>query len=89
MMHESNFQTPPDEDEQPQFICLDQFLKKCGVETGGQAKMLIQGGEVLVNGEVETRRRKKLYEGDEVQLYEDVFVVQWASDEFTEENPID
>ena len=44
---------PPDEDEQPQFICLDQFLKKCGVETGGQAKMLIQGGEVLVNGEGE------------------------------------
>ena len=41
VMHESNFQTRPDEDEQPQFICLDQFLKKCGVETGGQAKMLI------------------------------------------------
>jgi len=58
---------------------LDQFLKTCGVETGGQAKRLIQGGEVLVNNEVETRRRKKLVPGDEVQLYEDVFVVALAS----------
>ena len=63
--------------EQPK-ICLDQFLKTCGVETGGQAKRLIQGGEVLVNNEVETRRRRKLVPGDEVQLYEDIFVVALA-----------
>ena len=59
-------------------ICLDQFLKTCGVETGGQAKRLIQGGEVLVNNELETRRRRKLVPGDEVQLYDDVFVVALA-----------
>ena len=63
--------------EQPK-ICLDQFLKTCGVETGGQAKRLIQGGEVLVNDEIETRRRRKLVPGDEVQLYEDIFVVALA-----------
>ena len=56
-------------------IRLDQFLKRCGVATGGQAKLLIQGGEVLVNNEVETRRRKKLRAGDEVSLGDDVFVV--------------
>ena len=56
-------------------IRLDQFLKTCGVETGGQAKRLIQAGEVLVNGEVETRRRKQLTIGDEVTLGDDVFVV--------------
>jgi ribosome-associated protein len=61
-------------------ICLDQFLKTCGVATGGQAKQLIQGGEVLVNNEVETRRRKKLVPGDEVQLFDDVFVVALAAD---------
>ena len=49
-------------------IRLDQFLQMCGVPTGGQAKLLIQGGEVTVNGEVETRRRKKLTIGDEVGL---------------------
>ena len=48
---------------------LDQFLKiRRIVATGGHAKLLIQGGEVLVNGEVETRRRRKLVVGDVVQV---------------------
>ena len=55
------------DDEPP--LCLDQFLKLCGlVSTGGQAKLLIQGGEVKVNGQVETRRRKKLAPDDVVEL---------------------
>ena len=50
-------------------IRLDQFLKICQlVETGGQAKLLIQGGEVMVNGELETRRRRQLVVGDMVQF---------------------
>lgn len=52
-----------------QHIKLDQFLKWQGlVETGGHAKQLIQGGEVRVNGEVETRRGRKLRTGDRVEL---------------------
>ncbi len=48
---------------------LDQFLKICGIAgTGGQAKLLIQGGEIHVNGELETRRRRKLAIGDTVQF---------------------
>ena len=55
-------------------IHLDQFLKLTGlVGTGGQAKMVIQAGEVLVNGEVETRRRRQLKPGD---------TVNWAGEEF-------
>ncbi len=50
-------------------IRLDQFLKLCQVVgTGGQAKLLIQGGEILVNGELETRRRRQLVAGDRVQF---------------------
>lgn len=56
-------------------IHLDQFLKTCGVATGGQAKRLIQGGEVTVNGELETRRRRKLRVNDEVELDGVVYVV--------------
>ena len=56
-------------------IHLDQFLKTCGVATGGQAKLLIQGGEVLVNGKIETRRRRQLRGGDEVQLDDGVYLV--------------
>jgi len=56
-----------DRDDKP--LRLDHFLKLAGfVDTGGQAKMLIQGGEVLVNGELETRRRRQLQPGDVVQL---------------------
>ncbi len=50
-------------------IRLDDFLKRSGlVGTGGEAKMRIQSGEVIVNGEVETRRRKQLAIGDVVEL---------------------
>ena len=57
-----------------EFIRLDNLLKLAGVcETGGQAKLLIQGGEVLVNGEICTMRGKKMREGDEA-VYEDMCV---------------
>ena len=53
----------------PRTIELDAFLKWQGlVATGGHAKQLIQGGEVAVNGQVETRRKRKLVTGDVVTL---------------------
>ena len=63
-------------------IRLDQFLKLVGlVRSGGEAKYLIQGGEVLLNGIVETRRSKKLYAGDRVTLGEQTAVVEVADKE--------
>ena len=59
------------DDNQPavDHLRLDQFLKLRGIaETGGQAKLMIQGGEVKVNGELETRRRRKLVSGDVVEV---------------------
>jgi ribosome-associated protein len=50
-------------------ITLGQALKAANVVgTGGEAKVLIQAGEVRVNGEVETRRGLKLREGDVVEV---------------------
>ena len=50
-------------------IRLDDFIKHSGlVGTGGEAKIYIQGGEVTVNGSVETRRRKQLAVGDIVEF---------------------
>jgi ribosome-associated protein len=46
------------------------------VGTGGQAKQIIQAGEVLVNGKVETRRRRRLRAGDVVEWDEEVFEVE-------------
>ncbi len=57
-----------------EFIRLDNLLKFAGIaETGGQAKFIIQNGEVLVNGEVCTMRGKKMRDGDYAQ-FEDKFI---------------
>ncbi|GAB4246782.1 MULTISPECIES: RNA-binding S4 domain-containing protein [Deferrisoma] len=51
-----------------EWIRLDQALKSADwVQTGGEAKIRIQAGEVRVNGEVETRRGRKLRPGDRVE----------------------
>lgn len=48
-------------------IPLDAFLKWVGAaDSGGAAKALIQGGQIQVNGLVETRRGRKLVPGDRV-----------------------
>ena len=52
-----------------EFIKLGQALKAAGfVESGVEAKEVIQEGIVLVNGEVDTRRGRKLYKGDVVSF---------------------
>ena len=54
------------------FIRLDAFLKLCNaVQTGGHAKLVIQNGEVRVNGEICLQRGKKLHDGD-VAEYDNV-----------------
>lgn len=52
-----------------EFIKLDALLKFAGaVETGGEAKLAIQAGEVSVNGEACTMRGRKIRPGDRVEL---------------------
>lgn len=51
------------------FIKLDSLLKFVGIaESGGISKTLISEGLVKVNGEVETRRGKKIYIGDTIEF---------------------
>lgn len=64
------------EEREPRPLRLDQFLQLCGAaDTGGQAKMMIQGGDVRLNGEVETRRRKQLASGDVIEVFDAVLPV--------------
>ncbi|MEM1368852.1 MAG: RNA-binding S4 domain-containing protein [Cyanobacteria bacterium P01_H01_bin.15] len=71
------------------FIRLDQFLKAQQItSTGGQAKLLIQSGQILVNGEPETRRKRKLIHGDQVQYQTEILTVLFEPIEDTPESEI-
>ena len=60
-----------------EFIKLDALLKFASmVGSGGEAKQLIQDGQVLVNGEVCTMRGKKIRPGDRVSLGGEEVVVE-------------
>ena len=62
-----------------EFIKLDALLKFAGLcETGGEAKELVQGGAVKVNGEVCTMRGKKIRPGDTVTFAGHTLKVQSA-----------
>ena len=57
-------------------ITLNVALKLSGLAaTGGQAKVLIQSGQVKVNGEVETRRKKQLLAGDVIEVNGEEFII--------------
>ncbi len=59
------------------FIRLDSFLKMCdAVQTGGHAKIVIQEGDVKVNGEVCTSRGKKLRSGDSAEFERVIYIVE-------------
>ena len=55
-----------------EYIQLQNVLKVCGlVDSGAMAKNIIQDGLVKVNGEVETRRGKKIRVGDVVTVFDE------------------
>lgn len=59
-----------------EYIELEQLLKFTGtVQRGSDAKMVISSGAVLVNGQAELRRGKKLRTGDIVEYGGDVFKI--------------
>ncbi|MEZ4657559.1 MAG: RNA-binding S4 domain-containing protein [Caldilineaceae bacterium] len=63
-------------------IKLDQFLKLAQVvHSGGEAKQLIRAGFVMVNGEVETRRGRKLRPGDVVTVEDEELIVESSDEE--------
>ncbi|TWU03571.1 RNA-binding S4 domain-containing protein [Neorhodopirellula pilleata] len=71
--------TPPNPEP---MIRLDDFMKAAGmVGTGGEAKIRIQAGEVIVNDEVETRRRRQLHTGDEVNWNDQIWLVELTDDD--------
>ena len=63
------------------FIRLDALLKfAAAVESGGEAKLLIQEGDVKVNGEICIQRGKKLYKGDIVSLNNNSYIIRGGTE---------
>jgi len=59
-----------------ELVELYKILKFEGiVASGGEAKTVIENGQVLVNGEVETRKRKKIVSGDTIEFMGEQFQV--------------
>lgn len=62
-----------------EYIKLQDLLKfAAAISTGGEAKILIQEGDVTVNGEVCTMRGKKIRPGDDVALRDEHYTVTYA-----------
>jgi S4 domain protein YaaA len=60
-----------------EFITLGQFLKYADViSTGGEAKFFLQENEVIINGEVDNRRGRKLRDGDKVEILNKVYEIR-------------
>jgi ribosome-associated protein len=76
-MTQTNSSTPRGVTVREVPIELCQFIKFGGLtETGGEAKVQIGAGQVLVNGVVETQKRKKLVAGDRVTFHGQTIFVQ-------------
>ena len=60
-----------------EYITLQSLLKITDIiSTGGMAKAYLAENEVLVNGELEDRRGRKLYSGDEIKVENKIFVIK-------------
>jgi len=58
------------------FIPLNKLLQVMGIaQTGGHAKIIIQNKEVIVNGNIETRVRKKIVRSDHIEIGDNSIVI--------------
>ena len=59
------------------FITLGQFLKLTDwIQSGGQAKIAVKELNIQVNGEMENRRGRKLYDKDKVEINGQAYIIQ-------------
>ena len=63
--------------EDEEYITLNVLLKIADIiQTGGMAKIFLQENVVLVNGEEENRRGRKLYRGDKIEVDNKAFIIK-------------
>ena len=63
--------------EDEEFITLNVLLKIAGIiDTGGMAKAFLRENDVIINGEKENRRGRKLYRGDVIEFDKQAFIIK-------------
>ena len=76
---QSTLMMSTNDDNQQPLIDLQTFLRLCDlVDSGGEAKTVIQNSQCMLNGNIETRRSKKLFAGDKVS-FRDVIDIDVAT----------
>jgi len=60
-----------------EYIELIKLLKVTNISnSGGQAKLMVEDGEVKLNGEIETRKRAKLRVGDKIEIFNETIIIE-------------
>jgi ribosome-associated protein len=60
-----------------EYIELIKLLKVTNISnSGGQAKLMVEDGEVKLNGEVESRKRAKLRVGDKIEIFNETIIIE-------------
>jgi ribosome-associated protein len=60
-----------------EYIELIKLLKYTNIcSSGGEAKMIVDEGEVKLNGEIESRKRAKLRLGDKIEVFDKIIIVE-------------
>ena len=63
--------------EDSEFIELIKLLKVTNIcSSGGEAKHLVEDGEVKLNGELESRKRAKIRPGDKIEVFDQMILVE-------------
>jgi len=63
-----------EDSEYIELIKLLKYTNVCG--SGGEAKHLVDEGEVKLNGELESRKRAKIRKGDRVEIFDEIIEVE-------------
>jgi len=60
-----------------EYIELIRLLKVLNIaNSGGQAKLMVDDGEVKLNGEIESRKRAKLRIGDKIEIFNEIIIIE-------------
>ncbi|OFX83356.1 MAG: RNA-binding protein [Bacteroidetes bacterium GWF2_33_16] len=60
-----------------EYIELIKLLKATNISgSGGEAKNIVEDGQVKLNGQIESRKRAKLRKGDKIEVFDKIIIIE-------------